>query len=55
MVETYADNRSVIGFSVTSTRFRAVNHDSYMPLYSTIQSSGKTLSFRSGFHWATSR
>ena len=50
-VETYADNPSVIGFSVTSTRFRAVNHDSYMPLYSAIQSSGKPLSFHSGFHW----
>jgi uncharacterized protein len=50
-VEMYADNPSVIGFSVTSTRFRAVNHDSYMPLYSAIQASGKPLSFHSGFHW----
>jgi predicted TIM-barrel fold metal-dependent hydrolase len=50
-VETYADNPSVIGFSVTSTRFRAVNHDSYMPLYSAIQATGKPLSFHSGFHW----
>src|SRR5580704_16109328 len=50
-VEKYADNPSVIGFSVTSTRFRAVNHDSYMPLYSTIQATGKPLSFHSGFHW----
>ena len=50
-VETYADNPSVIGFSVTSTRFRAVNHDSYMPLYSAIQATGKPLAFHSGFHW----
>jgi predicted TIM-barrel fold metal-dependent hydrolase len=50
-VETYADDPNVIGFSVTSTRFRAVNHDSYMPLYSAIQSSGKPLAFHSGFHW----
>src|SRR5579863_10638384 len=50
-VERYADNPSVIGFSVTSTRFRAVNHDSYMPLYSAIQASGKPLAFHSGFHW----
>jgi predicted TIM-barrel fold metal-dependent hydrolase len=41
----------VIGFTVTSTRFRAVHHDSYMPLYSALQSSGKPLAFHSGFHW----
>jgi len=50
-VEAYADNPSVIGYSVTSTRFRAVHHDSYMPLYSAIQASGKPLAFHSGFHW----
>ena len=50
-VEMYADNPSVIGYSVTSTRFRAVHHDSYMPLYSAIQATGKPLAFHSGFHW----
>jgi predicted TIM-barrel fold metal-dependent hydrolase len=50
-VEMYADNPGIIGYSVTSTRFRAVNHDSYMPLYSAIQASGKPLGFHSGFHW----
>ena len=46
-----ADNPSVIGFTVTSTRFRPVHHDSYMPLYSAIQATGKPLGFHSGFHW----
>jgi uncharacterized protein len=50
-VETYANTPGVIGFSVTSTRFRAVNHDSYMPLYAAIQATGKPLAFHSGFHW----
>ena len=50
-VETYADTPGVIGYSVTSTRYRAVNHDSYMPLYSAIQATGKPLAFHSGFHW----
>src|ERR1700732_308528 len=50
-VETYANTPGVIGYSVTSTRFRAVKHDSYMPLYSAIQSTGKPLAFHSGFHW----
>jgi uncharacterized protein len=51
VVEQYADNPSVIGFTVTSTRFRPVHHDSYMPLYAAIQATGKPLSFHSGFHW----
>ena len=51
VVERYCDFPGVIGFTVTSTRFRAVHHDSYMPLYSAIQSSGKPLAFHSGFHW----
>jgi predicted TIM-barrel fold metal-dependent hydrolase len=51
VVERYADTPGVIGFTVTSTRYRAVHHDSYMPLYSAIQSTGKPLAFHSGFHW----
>jgi predicted TIM-barrel fold metal-dependent hydrolase len=50
-VERYADTPGVIGYSVTSTRYRAVNHDSYMPLYAAIQATGKPLAFHSGFHW----
>jgi uncharacterized protein len=51
VVERYADTPGVIGFTVTSTRFRAVHHDAYVPLYAAIQSSGKPLAFHSGFHW----
>jgi len=51
VVERYAGAPGVIGFSVTSSRYRAVHHDSYMPLYAAIQASGKPLGFHSGFHW----
>ena len=51
VVERYADTPGVIGFTVTSTRFRPVHHDSYMPLYSAIEASGKPFGFHSGFHW----
>ncbi len=51
VVERFGDVPGVLGFSVTSTRFRAVHHDAYMPLYSAIQASGKPLGFHSGFHW----
>ena len=51
VVERFADSPGVIGFTVTSSRFRAVHHDAYMRLYSAIQETGKPLSFHSGFHW----
>ena len=49
VVKQYADNPSVIGFTITSTRFRPIHHDSYMRLYAAIQATGKPLSFHSGF------
>ena len=51
LVEKYRDNPDVIGFSVTSTRYRPVHHNSYMRLYSLIEESGKPIAFHSGFHW----
>jgi predicted TIM-barrel fold metal-dependent hydrolase len=51
VVERFADTPGVIGFTVTSTRYRAVHHDAYMPLYAAIQATGKPLGFHSGFHW----
>ena len=41
VVERYGDTPGVIGFTVTSTRFRPVHHDSYMPLYAAIEATGK--------------
>jgi predicted TIM-barrel fold metal-dependent hydrolase len=51
VVERYADTPGVIGFTVTSTRFRPVHHDAYMPLYAAMEASGKPFAFHSGFHW----
>ncbi len=51
VVERFAGADGVIGFSVTSTRYKAVHHDAYMRLYAAIQDSGKPLGFHSGFHW----
>ena len=41
----------VIGFTVVSTRYRPVHHNSYMRLYAALQATGKPLAFHSGFHW----
>lgn len=51
LVERHSDTPGVIGFSVTSTRFKPVYHNDYMRLYSAIEASGKPLSFHSGYHW----
>lgn len=50
-VEKYAAHPDVIGYMVTSTRYKPVHHDSYMKLYAAIEASGKPITFHSGFHW----
>ncbi|HEV2571769.1 amidohydrolase family protein [Methylocella sp. CPCC 101449] len=50
-VEKHAANPQVVGYMVTSTRYRPVHHDCYMKLYAAIEASGKPISFHSGFHW----
>jgi uncharacterized protein len=47
----FADAPGVIGFTVTSTRNRAVHDNSYMKLYAFLEEIGKPIAFHSGFHW----
>ncbi len=51
VVEEFADAPGVIGFTVVSTRYRPVHHNSYMRLYAALQAADKPLAFHSGFHW----
>jgi uncharacterized protein len=51
IVEEYKDKPGVVGFTVTTTRYKAVHHNSYMKLYSAIEASGKPLAFHAGYHW----
>lgn len=51
VVAECADKPGVVGFSVTSTRYRAVHDDAYMRLYAMIEETGKPLAFHSGFSW----
>jgi predicted TIM-barrel fold metal-dependent hydrolase len=51
VVEEFVDAPGVIGFTVVSTRYRPVHHNSYMRLYAALQATGKPLAFHSGFHW----
>jgi predicted TIM-barrel fold metal-dependent hydrolase len=50
-VERFADKPGVIGFTVTSTRNRAVWHNDYMPLYRALEEAGKPIVFHAGYNW----
>jgi uncharacterized protein len=50
-VEEFGDKPGVIGFTVTSTRFRAVQDNAYMRLYAMLEERGMPLTFHSGYHW----
>src|SRR6516162_1478452 len=51
IVKEFGDAKGVIGFTVCATRNKPVHHNTYMPLYSLIEETGKPLAFHSGFHW----
>jgi len=51
IVEEFAGKPGVIGFTVTSTRMRAVHHNSYMRLYRMLEERNLPLVFHAGFNW----
>ena len=51
VVEEFADKPGVIGFTVTSTRYKPVHHNAYMRLYRTLEERGLPLAFHAGFNW----
>ena len=51
MVEEFGDKPGVIGFTVTSTRYKPVHHNAYMRLYRTLEERGLPLAFHAGFNW----
>ena len=51
MVEKFADKKGVLGFTVTSTRYKPVHHNSYMRLYATLEERGLPLAFHAAFNW----
>jgi hypothetical protein len=51
MVEEFGERKGVMGFSVTSTRYRPVHHNSYMRLYAMLEERGLPLIFHAGFNW----
>lgn len=52
MVEEFGDHPDVLGFMVTSVRYKSVHHDSYMRLYAMLEERGKPLCFHAGNNWS---
>src|SRR5580658_7397062 len=50
-VREFADQKGVIGFCITSTRYKPVHHNHYMRLYAMIEERNKPLAFHAGYHW----
>jgi predicted TIM-barrel fold metal-dependent hydrolase len=51
VVEEFGDKKGVIGFTVTSTRYKPVHHNSYMRLYAMLEERNLPLAFHAGFNW----
>jgi predicted TIM-barrel fold metal-dependent hydrolase len=51
VVEENAASDRIVGFTVTSTRYRPVHDNVYMRLYRAIEESGKPICFHAGYHW----
>lgn len=51
VVEEYAQTSRVVGFAVTSTRYKPVHSNEYARLYRMIEETGKPICFHAGYHW----
>ena len=51
IIEEFGDRKGVIGFTVTSTRYKPVHHNSYMRMYAMLEERGLPLAFHAGFNW----
>ncbi|MGN6465614.1 MAG: amidohydrolase family protein [Rhizobiaceae bacterium] len=51
MVEDFADCDGIIGFCVTSARYKPVYHNDYMRLYAMLEERGLPIAFHAGYHW----
>jgi uncharacterized protein len=55
IVEEFSELSGVVGYLVTSTRYRAIHHDDYLPVYRAIEERGMPLAFHAGYSWQGDR
>ena len=53
-VKEFGDHPDIIGFMVTSVRYRAVHDNAYMKTYALMEEIGKPLGFHSNYNWGDS-
>jgi predicted TIM-barrel fold metal-dependent hydrolase len=51
MVKDFGDRKGVVGFMVTSPRYKPVHDNAYMKTYRLIEEMGKPLSFHAAYNW----
>jgi hypothetical protein len=51
MVQEFGGRPGVVGFMVTSARFRPVHHNAYMKTYALIEEMNLPLAFHAGYNW----
>ncbi|HEY3683919.1 MAG TPA: amidohydrolase family protein [Streptosporangiaceae bacterium] len=51
MVEEFADVPGVVGFMVTSIRYRPVHANEYAPVYAALEKRGLPLAFHAAYNW----
>jgi uncharacterized protein len=52
MIAEFGDKKGVVGFMVTSSRYRPVYDNAFMKVYAALQERGLPLSFHAGYNWA---
>jgi len=52
IIKEFADHPSVLGFMITSIRFKPVHHNAYVPIYNELNERGLPLAFHAGLTWA---
>jgi predicted TIM-barrel fold metal-dependent hydrolase len=51
IVKEFGGKPGVVGFLVTSVRYRPIHHNSYMKTYALIEEMGLPLAFHAGYNW----
>jgi len=51
-VEEFGDEPGVIGFMVTSVRYKPVHHNHYMKVYRALEERGLPIGFHAGYYWS---
>jgi predicted TIM-barrel fold metal-dependent hydrolase len=52
MVQEFGQKKGVVGFMVTSARYRPVHHNSFMKTYALLEEMNLPLAFHAGYNWS---